>query len=811
MNLRSSYAARRLPLAGSLTLAFLIAGCGGGGGSGGRTVSTPPPPLASAPAPSPTPAPPSASAPAPAPAPTPSPSPAPVVSGGSTPQVLPVSAAFDTAEFRRSDGPQQHNAAQAWQAGATGKGVTIAIVDSGIDTANPEFTGRIAAASRDMFAERGALSGSYDHGTRVAQVAAGARDNAGILGMAHGASVLALRADQPGSCDGPSGGSGCAFFDSTIAQAVTYAADNGARIVNLSLGGGSVSSVLADAVRAATGRGTLVVVSAGNDGFDAPTDFTTRLAAAGGGAVLVVGSVDEKGQISAFSNRAGSNVAGYIAARGEAVCCTYQAGQIFTDPNGYARAFSGTSFAAPQVSGAAALLAQAFPHLTGKELAAILLESAFDAGAAGPDAVYGSGILDLARAFRPLGATALAGTAASVTPDTATGTASGPMGDALLSVSLPTLVTDRYARAFSTDLGVGLAPAPVAMALAGALAPGLRRAGGAAGPASLGFALAPADRPATALDAAGDRAGNAQARPAGLVAAQAALAVTAETSLAIGYRQDAGSLAASLRGRDVGQFLIAGAPSAAAAAWQEPGAAFAMRHELAGWGVTLAAQQGRAREEAWRLAPAAHLTDEDETMREFALAFDRALGPLDTVFAMSWMAEDATLLGARLHDAFGLAGADTLFVDLAADWRLAPAWRIGAALRHGITRARAGGVIGADTRLASSAFAFDIARDDLLHPGDRLALRISQPLRVESGALALSLPSRWDYATLSAEHTVHRLSLAPRGREIDAELAWSGRLLAGDAAASVFYRHQPGHHVAMPAEAGLALRWSRGF
>src|SRR5687768_9980355 len=91
---------------------LLISACGGGGGG---TSSTPPP----------------IAAPTPTPAPSPTPTPASI---------------FDTAEYRRSNGTAFHNSIPAWQLGATGRGVGIGIVDSGIDTANPEFTGRISAA-----------------------------------------------------------------------------------------------------------------------------------------------------------------------------------------------------------------------------------------------------------------------------------------------------------------------------------------------------------------------------------------------------------------------------------------------------------------------------------------------------------------------------------------------------------------------------------------------------------------------------------------------------------------------------------------
>ncbi|MFM6933743.1 MAG: hypothetical protein ACKOUT_16050, partial [Novosphingobium sp.] len=114
--------ARRAVAAIAFTL--LLNACGGG--SSGSPISTPPP------SPPPT--------PSPTPAPAPSPTPA---------------AVFDTAEYRRSDGPSIHNVIPAWQLGATGVGVTLAVIDSGIDTTNPEFSGRISTASADVAGSRG--------------------------------------------------------------------------------------------------------------------------------------------------------------------------------------------------------------------------------------------------------------------------------------------------------------------------------------------------------------------------------------------------------------------------------------------------------------------------------------------------------------------------------------------------------------------------------------------------------------------------------------------------------------------------------
>jgi hypothetical protein len=77
--------------------------------------------------------------------------------------------------------------------------------------------------------------------------------------------------------------------------------------------------------------------------------------------------------------------------------------------------------------------------------------------------------------------------------------------------------------------------------------------------------------------------------------------------------------------------------------------------------------------------------------------------------------------------------------------------------------------------------------------------------------LGLELPGAWDYATLTATSATQRLPLAPQGRELVAELAWSGPLFDGQGAASLFWRREPGHYVGTPADAGIALRWARGF
>ena len=171
----------------------------------------------------------------------------------------------------------------------------------------------------------------------------------------------------------------------------------------------------------------------------------------------------------------------------------------------------------------------------------------------------------------------------------------------------------------------------------------------------------------------------------------------------------------------------------------------------------------------------------------------------------------ASLLGAFFQPGLGLAGADSLFIDASAGWSPDPRWRFGLSYRQGHTVARQSAIVAAGSSLSSRAFAFDVERRGVFHGHDALALRVSQPLRVEGGSLGLSLPVGWDYATLSASRGLQWMALAPSGRELDAELAWRGPLWGGQAATSAYWRRDPGHIADMPDDKGLALRWSRSF
>ena len=217
--------------------------------------------------------------------------------------------------------------------GATGKGVTIAVVDTGIDYNHSEFKGRIGAGY-DFIDGDSIAEDANGHGTHIAGTIAAAKDGRGITGVAHNATVMPIRVlDENGT------GS-----LSNLIRGIRWATDNGADVINLSLGGTSYSQAMADAIRHASERGTVVVMAAGNSGEASP-EYPGAHAIEHG---IAVGAVQRDGRLANFSNRAGSRPLDYVTAPGVGIKSTLPG-------NRYGH-YSGTSMATPHIAGVAGLL-----------------------------------------------------------------------------------------------------------------------------------------------------------------------------------------------------------------------------------------------------------------------------------------------------------------------------------------------------------------------------------------------------------------------------------------------------------------------
>jgi hypothetical protein len=261
----------------------------------------------------------------------------------------------------------QIGAPAAWQAGYTGKGVTVAVLDTGVDQTHPDLAGR-ETGGRNFSGSRDDID-HYGHGTHVASIVAGtgAKSGGRFRGVAPDARILDVKVLGDNGF-GP---------DSAIIAGMQWAAEQGADVVNMSLGAFDDPDIdpVEEAVNTLSARyGTLFVIAAGNFGPQAATISSPGSA----DAALTVGAVDRRNQIADFSGRGpregGGVIKPDITGPGVDIVAALHADGRIGEPvvDGYT-SLSGTSMATPHVAGAAALLAQQRPELTGGQLKARLI------------------------------------------------------------------------------------------------------------------------------------------------------------------------------------------------------------------------------------------------------------------------------------------------------------------------------------------------------------------------------------------------------------------------------------------------------
>jgi thermitase len=262
-------------------------------------------------------------------------------------------------------------AASAWDT-AQGAGITIAILDSGIDTTHPDLMPNLVAGY-NFYDNNSDVADVCGHGTAVAGAAAAVSGNAvGVAGMAGQAKIMPLRI---GYFDTASGS--CYGFYSTITSGVTYAADHGARVANISYATVAASASIQSASQYMKGKGGLVFVGAGNAGIDENITPTSTM--------IPVSATDSSDTRTSWSSY-GSFVA--LSAPGAGIWTTGRGGNY--------QASSGTSFSSPIAAGVAALMMAAAPTLSGAQIEQLMYSSAVDLGAAGRDPIYGYGRVDAA-------------------------------------------------------------------------------------------------------------------------------------------------------------------------------------------------------------------------------------------------------------------------------------------------------------------------------------------------------------------------------------------------------------------------------
>jgi thermitase len=269
----------------------------------------------------------------------------------------------------------------AWDVTHGSSSVIIAIVDSGIDGTHPDLSGKVLAGWN--FVSSGAIpanrnSDDYGHGTHVAGIAAAITNNGvGVAGLAWNSRLMPVKVLD-------SGGSGT---DANVALGIHYAADHGAQVINLSLGGPDASYTMHEAVDYALAHGCLLPTAAGNSGgLQNLPEYGILYPAQ---YAMAIGATDFSDRRASFS-KYGPQMS--VAAPGVGIYSTWTGGSYAYE--------SGTSMAAPHVSGLAALLWGICPADSNAHVRQVIEDTAVDLGTTGWDEKYGYGRIDAQKAVQ---------------------------------------------------------------------------------------------------------------------------------------------------------------------------------------------------------------------------------------------------------------------------------------------------------------------------------------------------------------------------------------------------------------------------
>jgi hypothetical protein len=348
------------------------------------------------------------------------------------------------------------NLSAAQSRGLTGRGVTVAVLDTGLNTSSFKFSGNLAGPSYNIYTGSPVTMDLNGHGTFVSSIIAANMNTAGsamsMYGVAPQAKIMPIQVmDATGSGT---------WTDSQLATGINFAANNGARVSNNSWGSNvmqsqvSVSSVLSQnaqtiaAYEKAAAKGVVTVFAAGNYGTASPDYYATlpsidsKLA----GTWLVAVVTDTNGQLASYSNACGIAKSYCLAAPGSNIVGIYGT-QLALG--------SGTSFAAPMISGGVALLMQQWPYLTGSQITSLLLRTATKTGIYANSNIYGQGMMNLAAATAPQG-TVIVPTGATVADSAVSLAKSGLSLPAAFgkidTVGTSMMVLDDYGRAYSVSM-----------------------------------------------------------------------------------------------------------------------------------------------------------------------------------------------------------------------------------------------------------------------------------------------------------------------------------------------------------------------
>ena len=674
---------------------------------------------------------------------------------------------------------------------APGAGVTIGLVDTGIDHSHPLFAGKrieetIISPAVD---ERG---GEFSHGTAVASVIGAQPDVPepdAFQGVAWGAdlAMFAIPTGEPTPVYEPFDLTNVGTDGLTYGEVFGTALERNVDILNLSITVSGIienyseldirnilSGTIATLAQTDAQEKTILVWGAGNaNGRDCTpgsdncvaeslnassvelfAGLVVRINELRGHSIAAV-AVDRNGDIADFSNRCGIAAEWCLAAPGEDVALAYFGPSQDRRPGTRSViSHDGTSYAAPMVSGGLAVMKQLFrDQLPNTALVTRLFATADKGGKFANRAIYGQGMMDLGAATSPVGVTGVA-----------LGNTVGSPGVNLQSTGL------RLGGALGDGLGQALAGQEIAAfdSLGAPFWFNLSGFTGATrGPSSLvRLRELTAQSPITRRTA-GRLATFSPARAGGSVEQDLGYGM-----LRFGYRERPA-------GPEGGHFTLADNATTLT---------FTGSNGMSFSTFTASGFAGRAPTSgvalAWR-------------------PFDVPVG-----FRTGWLAEQATLLGTMATGAFGQLSADAAVTGLETSFEIG-SWHLAADAEIGKAHPQVrGGIITRMSSLTTSAFAFNATRQ--LANGGLIRIALSQPLRVEGGRAALSVPiGRTKDGTVLRQAV--SADVAPSGRQIDVSAQWYYPLVNGELRFDAAWVHNPGHNANADPAVRLLAGWRFEF
>lgn len=705
--------------------------------------------------------------------------------------------AADTPEYLRSSSAVQLKLGGLQLAGVAGSGVTVALLDTGMNRGNPEFNGNARFLNGyNVNTGTNDVTDTLGHGTHVAGIIAAGANGFGLVGVAPMARLLPVKIFASSTASG-----------SSIDKGLAYARQQGARVVNLSLGATGPTGTVGLKAVAATNN-IVVAAAAGNSALASP-NWPARYAkeAWANGTIIAVGAVDANRNIASFSNRAGDTANYYLVAPGVNIYSTYG--------NGYAL-MSGTSMAAPAVAGAAALVTGYWPYLKANQVANILLSTADDLGAPGTDAIYGRGMLNVSRALSPTGTLKLvSNTGAKTTVSIQTlsaGLFRPRVASAKAFADLKTNVFDEDGRNFMSD-------------------PGSTSAGNTQ--MTLDSVLGRSDR---LLDgsqvtlADGSRVMKLQSRSTGVMSPWSS--ALRSTGQSFGLEEPTWRKAAP--GELGSMMFVQGADGSSVAAGDgglgslAMGLAASNQSERIGGTESLLVNPLASYAPAHRFAMVGMPVGMGFTARAGALmASDtqRAHGDVQVVEVMHegrdhainvslGQLDEKGLLGGFSSPAFGLNQASkTTGVTFSGAYALDRQWMLTGAWSTSHTRAlSSSGLLTAATPVKSQGYGIGLVKGDTWRDGDRLSLTVQAPLAARSGRLNYEVVEGVDAQTGAPRFANRVVDLKAQAQEWLTEARYVTRLGRDTQITAVAaWRQNPDNDPSARPQLLLGARWQHSF